>query len=61
MRRTVKTSEYFKNPRNMARIVRENAVASSAFEGACAQAIRLSSDGAHRRRIASSKKRASGS
>ena len=61
MKRSVKTSEYFKNPQNMTRIVRENAVASSAFEGTCAQAIRLSNGDAHRRRIASSKKRASGS
>lgn len=62
MKRSVKTSEYFKNPQNMTRIVRENAVASSAFEGASAQAIRLSNgDDAHRRRIAASKKRASGS
>lgn len=61
MKRTVKSSDYFKDPRNMSRIVRENAVASSAFEGACPQAIRLSSADTHRKRIASSKKRASGS
>jgi len=60
MSRTARTREYFTDPRNMSTIVRRNAVASSAFEGASAKAMKVISDRHHDSK-ASSKKRASGS
>ena len=60
MSRTVRTREYFTDPRNMSTIVRRNAVASSAFEGASAKAMKVSSN-KHYDNKASSKKHVSSS
>jgi hypothetical protein len=60
MSRTTKTREYFLDPQNMLAIIRRNAIASSAFEGASARALKVVAD-RHQDNKASSKKRASGS
>lgn len=60
MNRTVRTRESFTDPRTMSATVRRNAMASSAFEGASAKALRISSGKRHDSK-ASSKKSSSGS
>lgn len=61
MKYNLVSKDYFKNPRNMSRIIRKNVLDSSAYEGASREALRRSSQALSRPDSNSAKKRVRGS